>query len=159
MSDAADAELLDRLAEMWQRTDPVPDGLVGRLQRQVRAEAALVATDWDHELMQLVERSTELAGARSLAAAYLLRYTHGDLELMLRVAPARDGARIDGWVAPPLPLTVRALEADGQEIGDPVDVGDAGRFALTGLSPGLARLRLEPHDDDHTTLITPTFEI
>lgn len=159
MSDASDDELLDRLAEMWHRRDPVPDGLVGRMQRAARAEVDLLATDWDHELMQLVERSTELAGARSLAAAYLLRFTHGDRELLLRVAPARESARIDGWMAPPLALTVQALDADGQEIGDPVDAGDSGRFALTGMPPGLARLRLEPHDDDHTALITPTFEI
>jgi hypothetical protein len=154
--------LLDRLAELWDEHDPAPPGLVARMQRHARAEADLVATDWDHELMLLVERTEELVGARSGAATYTLRFSHGDLDLLLRIAVddrAGGASRIDGWVVPPLPMTVRALGADGAELTGPVDLGDAGRFELTGVPAGLTRVRLEPHDTERTPIVTPTFEI
>ncbi len=155
-----DREMFDRLAALWRERDPVPDGLVARMQRYARAEADLVDTDWDHELMQLVERSAELAGARGGGTAtYTLRFSHGDVDLLLRIAGAWPrGARIDGWVVPPLPMTVRMLGADGSDHGASVAVGDNGRFELTGAA-GLVRLVLEPEDPERTTVLTPAFEI
>lgn len=147
----------DRLAGMWREHDPAPPGLVERMQMLARAEAELVATDWDHELMQLVERSEELVGARG--GAFTLRFSHGDVELLLRIDRGPDVSRVDGWVVPALPMTVRAVEPDGADRTATVEVGDSGRFEITGLAPGLARLRLEPHDPDRTTIVTPTFEI
>ena len=154
-----DGPILDRLAAMWQERDPVPPGLVQRMQRAARAEDELIATDWDHELMLLVERSEELAGARgSSASVYTLRFNHGDTDLLLRVAPLDTTARIDGWLVPALPATVQALTPDGGPVGEPVTVGDLGRFELTDVPRGLTRLRLEPHDGS-TPIVTPTFEI
>ena len=157
-----EAELVAGLTPMWGERDPVPAGLVARMQRYARAEADLVATDWDHELMLLVERSEELAGARggSSAATYTLRFSHGDVDLLLRVARTDSAeSRIDGWVVPPLSMTVRALGPDGTPQGDPVTVGDSGRFELTGVAGGLVRLRLDPDDPERTPILTPVFEI
>lgn len=149
----------DQLADLWREHDPVPPGLVERMQELARAEADLLATDWDHELLQLLERSEELAGARGGSGAFTLRFGHGDVELLLRIAAVGGTARIDGWVVPALPMTVHAVEPDGAERGAGVDVGDSGRFELTGLAGGLTRLRLEPHDAGRTPIVTPTFEI
>jgi hypothetical protein len=149
--------IFDRLAGMWREHDPAPAGLVERMQMLARAEADLVATDWDHELMQLVERSEQLAGARG--STFTLRFSHGDVELLLRIDRGPDVSRVDGWVVPSLPMSVRAIEPDGADRTATVEVGVSGRFEITGLAPGLARLRLEPHDTTRSPIVTPTFEI
>lgn len=146
----------DQLAGMWREHDPMPPGLVERMQMLARAEADLVATDWDYELMHLVGRSEELAGTRG--GAFTLRFSHGSVELLLRIDRGPDASRIDGWVVPALPMNVSAVEPDGADRTGVVEVGDSGRFEITGLAPGLARLRLEPHDPARATFVTPTFE-
>ena len=62
MTELSDDDLLTGIRSHWETRDPVPDGMVARLQ----AAAALAAsdTDLDIELMLLVERTEELAGAR-----------------------------------------------------------------------------------------------
>ena len=71
----------------------------------MQAAAAIAASDLDVELMELVERSTELVGARG-STAYTLRFVHGDTDLLLRVAVDGDRSRVDGWIVPPEPMTV-----------------------------------------------------
>ena len=51
----------------------------------MQAAAAVADSDLDLELMVLVERSTELVGARG-GTAYTLRFVHGETDLLLRVA-------------------------------------------------------------------------
>lgn len=155
-------ELLQVVRTVWEQRDPVPEGLVARMQ-EAAALADLAAgtgsSDLDLQLMLLVERSEELAGTRGTSAAYTLRFSHDGTDLLLRVAADRDGSRIDGWVVPPEPMTVRALGPDGSGRSDAVVVGDTGRFELTDVPLGLTRLRLEPHDVDRPAFVTPTFEI
>ena len=88
--------------------DPVPDGMVARL--QTAAALAASDTDLDMELMLLVERTEELAGARGASTtAYTLRFAHDGVDLLLRVSVDGDASRIDGWVVPPSPITVTVL--------------------------------------------------
>jgi hypothetical protein len=148
-----DEELYGVVRTVWEQRDPVPDGLVTRLQE---AAALAAAGDLDVELMLLVERSEELVGTRGSGTAYTLRFAHDGVDLLLRVAEGR----IDGWVVPPVALTVRTVR-DGAPEGateSVVAVGDTGRFELTDLAPGLLRLRLEPADGS-TAFLTPAFEI
>ena len=150
-----DEEVLSDLRAHFEQRDPVPEGLVARLQ----AAASLAASegDLDLELMLLVERSEELAGTRGFSGtAYTLRFAHGGVDLLLRVSTSTDGARIDGWVVPPAPLTVRVLRGDDETAV--LEVGATGRFELTDQPSGLLRLRLDP-DDGSTPFITPAFEI
>ncbi len=60
MSELSRDALLEIVRDVWQRHDPVPKHLVSAMQ----AAAALADSDIDLELMVLVERSAELAGAR-----------------------------------------------------------------------------------------------
>lgn len=152
---------LRQLADLWRERDPVPDGLVERMQLLARAEADLLATDWDYELLALVERSTELAGARSGSGALTLRFAEGDVELMVRIVEAGSGPRLDGWVVPAAPMTVTVMDPAGTDApdGTAVRVGATGRFEITGLAHGLVRLRLDPDDDTTSPILTPTFEI
>lgn len=159
--------MYDALEAMWRDRDPVPEGLVDRMRVVAAAEAALRDTDLDYELMLLIERSSELAGTRGATtghSAYTMTFSAEGLDLMVRIAPGEDGtARIDGWIVPPGPVTVRATR-----VGEPGDAGaetevDAqGRFELTSLPSGLYRLWVVPREDDvqdSRAFGTPAFEI
>ena len=86
--------MLDRIHEMWSAVDPVPDGLVARMQAAAAAEVELAATDLDYELLLLIERSTQLAGTRSASTTYTLRFGADGLDLLVRVAPEADATRL-----------------------------------------------------------------
>lgn len=156
-TESADEELLGAVRAAWQHRDPVPEGLVARMQSMAALAAA--DTDLDIELMLLVERTEELAGARGgggTGTAYTLRFVHAGVDLLLRVTSDREGLRIDGWLVPPQPLTVRVLRGDTE--GPAVAVGESGRFELTDLAAGVLRLRLDPHDGN-PPFMTPAFEL
>ena len=159
MSEMSHEDLLRLVRAAWEERDPMPDGLVARMQQLARAESDLLATDWDYELLELLDRSEELAGARGGSGAFTLRFGHGDVDLLLRIEAVGSASRIDGWVVPPLPMTAQLLELDGTGRGPAVEVSAYGMFELARPGSGLTRLRLEPHDADRTTIVTPTFEI
>ncbi|QIG45207.1 hypothetical protein G5V58_22745 [Nocardioides anomalus] len=162
MAERTDDELLAGVRAFWEGTDPVPDGLVARVQ----AAAALAASDrfdvgLDLELMLLVERTEELAGTRgSGAAAYTLRFARDGVDLLLRISADGTAARIDGWVVPPSPVAVtvqRDTDTTWHDVAT-IEVDATGRFELAALTAGMLRLRLEPNDGS-TPFQTPAFEI
>ncbi len=164
----------DDLTQVWAAVDPVPAGLIARMQAVASAEAELVDSDFDYELMLLVERSTELAGARGSSSAYTLRFAYDDVDLLVRAVAANGtspnsagsessgGTRIDGWVVPPGEITVRAqfVSRDGgsgeNEWESTVD--GHGRFEFRDLPSGMVRLWLTPGSGGKP-IATPTFEI
>ena len=155
MTEMSREDLLRVVRTVWTERDPVPEGLVARMQ----AAAAMAGSDLDVELMELVERSSELAGARGGATtSYTLRFVHGDTDLLLRIAVDGARSRVDGWIVPPEPMTVRAIAGTEPASHDAV-VSDSGRFELTDLPLGMLRLRIEPHDTSRPAFATPTFEI
>jgi hypothetical protein len=159
MTELSDDDLLAGIRVHWTSRDPVPDDLVARL--QTAAALAASDTDLDIELMLLVERTEELAGARGASTtAYTLRYAHGGVDLLLRVSSDGASSRLDGWVVPPSPITV-TVQRDidtGWVDETALEVTGTGRFELAGLPPGMLRLRLEPADGS-TSFQTPAFEI
>lgn len=160
MSEMSREQLLEVVRSAYSAADPVPAGLVERMQAATSAAASDAGIEFELELMTLLERADELAGARSsgTGAAYTLRFVHGEIDLLLRIAGDGDGSRVDGWVVPPEPMTVRALIGSSSSPAAAV-VRDTGRFELTGLPSGLVRLRLEPHDTSRPPFATPAFEI
>lgn len=159
MSELSDDDLLTGVRAHWESRDPVPDDLVARL--QTAAALAASDTDLDIELMLLVERTDELAGARGASTtAYTLRFAHDGIDLLLRVSTDGAAPRIDGWVVPPSPVTV-TVQRDidtGWSDDTVLEVAGTGRFELPDLTPGMLRLRLEPVDGS-TSFMTPAFEI
>lgn len=155
------------LAAMWESVDPVPPGLVARMRAATAAESLLACSDLDHELMLLVERSTELAGARG-SAAYTLRFSYEDVDLLVRAAGSNGVplTRLDGWIVPPGEISVRAQLLRGDESGTAAASGeersavvdDNGRFEFADLPSGLVRLWLMPADGT-SPITTPVFEI
>jgi hypothetical protein len=160
MSEMSREQLLAVVRSVYDDHDPAPSGLVSRMQEVARSAASDLGFDMDVELMTLLEQSSTLVGTRSTEAAtrsvYTLRFVHGQIDLLLRVAPDGDSSRIDGWVVPPEPITVRVLHDDGSVHG--ALVSDSGRFDIPDVPVGLVRLRLEPHDD-RPPFVTPSFEI
>ena len=153
MSEMSRESLLEVVRRVYLEQDPVPDDLVPRMQ----AAAAVADSDLDLELMLLVERSTELVGARG-GTSYTLRFVHGQTDLLIRVATEGELSRVDGWIVPPEPMTVRALPGTTPRSRDAL-VSDSGRFVLTDLPVGRLQIRLEPHDLERPAFATPTFEI
>ncbi len=162
--------VLGELADLWDAIDPVPSSLVSRVLAVAGAEVELAETDFDYELMMLVERSNELAGARG--SAYTLRFSYADVDLLVRAGLASGhragpGTRLDGWVVPPDRLRVSVQfvgEAGAEPVGLPEQVVDEnGRFEFTELPSGLVRLWLRPEDDSvpgiRGAFATPAFEI
>lgn len=152
--------LLKIVRQVWEEHDPVPEGLVERMQAVVQTEAILADTDLDYELLVLVERSAELAGARG-TAAYTLRFAYGTTEVLLRTDRSDSGARLDGWIAPAAAMRVRATEVTDHGEGHSweTETDANGRFEFADLPTGLFRLWLTPLDGDATAFGTPAFEI
>ncbi|TQL66355.1 hypothetical protein FB381_0208 [Nocardioides albertanoniae] len=159
-------ELLGLVRQAYVAGDPVPGGLISRMQAAAAGAAEESGLGLDLELMLLVESSTgEALGVRSAAptsarSAYTLRFAQSGVDVLVRIASDTDTtARLDGWVVPGSPMTVRAIRAD--DVRTPivaVTLGDSGRFELTSLPAGLIRLRFEPADGT-SAFLTPTFEI
>ncbi|CUR55033.1 conserved hypothetical protein [metagenome] len=152
--------LLGVVRTVWSQRDPVPDGLVSRMQAVVAAEAS-VDFDLDYELLVLIERSYELTGARGGGSAYTLQFAHGDMALLVRAAGEEqpgDGGRLDGWLAPAAEMTIKAslVTEDGEWV---TDIDARGRFEFRNLPSGLFRLWLTPREAGAKPFGTPAFEL
>lgn len=147
--------MLDTLTNMYVALDPMPTDLVPKVL------AALAAEDLDaeYELLDIVERSRQLAGVRG-KEALTIEFSNGTFSVLLYVRDV-DGTqrRVDGWVAPAQPLRVRI---DQGEKRHEAAVGRLGRFEFKTLPAGMSRLWISaPDGDDNAERLfaTPTFEI
>jgi hypothetical protein len=153
-----DAQLWDELAMMWQERDPMPADLVD----QVLVTLVTEDLDAEYELLHLVSRSSELAGARSAGDALTISFSGESFALLLRVSGINDGARrVDGWVTPAREMKVTVKQKSRSW---DADVDAHGRFELANLPGGLSRFWLvgaESADptDERALFATPTFEL
>lgn len=152
--DAADFALLNSVRALYDETDPVPDGLVDRIQFELTLDAlhAEVAT-----LMQL---DLATAGVRTAAteAVRTITFTSDSLTTMVTLTPQGDGTvRVDGWAAPGAHLRVEVLLPD-QTIATVADAD--GRFVFEAVPAGLAKFALHPaRGEDTSTVLSPTIEL
>lgn len=151
-------DVLDRIAAMWQHRDPLPEGLIDT----VLVALATESLDDEYELLHLVERSQRLDGVRSssLSQAITVSFSAGRFSLLLRISEDGGSAgtrRVDGWVSPAQPMTVRITQQDqAQEIA----VDERGRFEVGQMTPGLSRFWLLVNDGGpEQSFATPTFEL
>jgi hypothetical protein len=131
-----DAELLDRLRQMWEIGDPMPDGLVERI------TFAIGLDDIDAEFMRLTEEVLVPAGARGAEHVRTITFGGESVTVMVTVTQeGRDNFRLDGWLAPAAALQIELRRADGSltTVAD-----DDGRFVFDEVPPGLAQLVLHP---------------
>lgn len=132
--DDLDAEILAALKAAHGELDPMPAHL---------DDLVLLAVDGaavDAELAQLVEDAR--AEARSGDRVRTLRFESELGSLFVSVVEVRAGVvRIDGWLAPPAPATVRLRTPDAPDVE--VQANESGRFAVEEVRQGAAQLVVE----------------
>ena len=156
--DADDFALLNSLRAYYDEHDPVPDGLVERIQFELTLDAleAEVAT-----LTQL-----DLAGAGTRGAATesvrTITFTSESMTTMVTITPDGEGSvRIDGWAAPGAGIRVEILLADGtretlRRRRRPVRVrAGADRPGQVRPAPGRRRVDDRGQPDDGAVVVAP----
>lgn len=151
--DGTDLALLNALRAYADEHDPVPDGLVDRIQFALTLDAlhAEVAT-----LTQL-----DLAGAGARSGTETVRtitFTSESLTTLVTLTPLEVGrVRVDGWASPGAGVRVELLLADG-----PVETtaDDDGRFVFDAVPTGLAKFALHlPAGQETRTVLSPAVEL
>jgi hypothetical protein len=131
--DDLDFEILDGINALFERVDPMPAGLPGRVR------LALALRGLETELARLaVDEDSGLVGARGAERSRTLTLDSASLSIIVRIEENRDGSvRIDGWLAPPRPREIELLTSAGTLN---VASDGQGRFAFAEVPPGSARL-------------------
>jgi hypothetical protein len=145
------------LAEMYEAYDPMPAGLV----EKVLVAIATDNLDTEYELLHLVERTQELAGARGSGEAWTLSFAGGPFSLLVRVSSLGKGqCRVDGWVTPPRPMDVTITQESRERR---TRVNEHGRFEIAKLPSGLTRFWLLADEDGRSeedrVFATPVVEL
>jgi hypothetical protein len=152
--DPSDFALLNSLRAFYDERDPVPDGLVDRIQFHLTLDALHT------EVATLTHLDMSAAGTRSTTteAVRTITFTSDSLTTMVTVTPLGDGTvRIDGWAAPGAGIRVEVLLPDGPRT---TYADEDGRFVFEGIPGGLAKFALYvPHDKDFSTVLSPAIEL
>jgi hypothetical protein len=152
--DASDQVVLNSVRAYFDENDPVPDGLVDRVQFELTLDALHT------ELATLMRFDMVDSGVRSAAteAVRTVTFTSESLTTMVTLTPQPgDTVRVDGWAAPGSGVRVEILLAAGPR---ETYADDDGRFVFDGVPKGLAKFALHvPKDDDFSTVLSPTIEL
>ena len=149
--DADDFALLNSLRAYYDEHDPVPDGLVERIQFELTLDAlhAEVATLTQLDLADAGARSTETESVRTIT------FTSESITTMVTLTAEGEGTvRVDGWAAPGAGIRVEILLADGPR---ETHADDDGRFVFEAVPNGLAKFALHPGAGG--TVVSPTIEL
>ncbi len=150
--DAEDRELLHAIRAAYEIEDPLPVGLLERLQFQITLDAlqAEVATLTHLDLASAGVRSAVTESVRTVT------FTSESLTTMVTITvQPGGGVRIDGWAAPGAGLVVEVLLADGSRR---TETDQDGRFVFEDLPAGYARFVLQ-RPDESVRVLTPTIEL
>lgn len=151
--DDDDIRILTRMARLYDTNDPVPDGLVDRVQFAITLDAL-------HAELAELQRSSDLVGVRSPEAteAQTITFTSASLTTMVTItATSADRVRIDGWAAPGGGLTVE-LHIAGRALSTVADPD--GRFVFDGVPRGLGQFLLRPPSGSaQSPVVTPSIEL
>ena len=150
--DDVDVDVLQQTAALFATLDPVPAGLVDRINFGLTLEAL-------HAEVAELQRSANFVGVRAETDSDVqtVTFTSTALTTMITVTPTPgDRVRIDGWIAPAGRVTVelRARLETRQTEAD-----EDGRFVFEDVPRGLAQFVLRPDGGDGRTVVTPAIEI
>lgn len=152
--DTSDLAVLNSIRAYYDESDPLPDGLVDRIQFEITLDAlhAEVATLTRMDLVSQGVRSAATEAVRTIT------FTSESLTTMVTITPQPDGSvRVDGWAAPGAGLRVEVLLAAGPR---ETHADEDGRFVFEGLPTGLAKFALHvPKDKEYATVLSPTVEL
>jgi hypothetical protein len=152
--DPSDFALLNFLRAYYDEHDPVPDGLVERIQFELTLDALHA------EVATLMQMDMAGAGVRSAApeAVRTITFTSESLTTMVTLTPQPDGTvRVDGWATPGAGIRVELLLADGPS---ETYADDDGRFVFEDVPSGLAKFVMYvPRGEEISTVLSPTIEL
>ena len=152
--DPSDFALLNFLRAYYDEHDPVPDGLVERIQFELTLDALHA------ELATLMQMDMAGAGVRSAApeAVRTITFTSESLTTMVTLTPQPDGTvRVDGWATPGAGIRVELLLADGPR---ETYADDDGRFVFEDVPSGLAKFVMHvPRGEEISTVLSPAIEL
>jgi hypothetical protein len=138
---------------MYDFVDPVPNGLVERIQFGITLDAL-------HAEIAELQHSSDLAGVRSEEAteAQTVTFTSASVTTMVTITPtSADRTRIDGWLVPGggVSIELRAVDGSHHAAADP-----DGRFVFDDVPRGLAQFVLRPpKGSTQSAVVTPSIEI
>jgi hypothetical protein len=151
--DETDVRVLQQMAELYERADPVPPGLVERIRFGITLDAL-------HAEIAELQRSAELTGVRSAGAAdtQSITFTSPSLTTMVTITVlAADLVRVDGWLAPVGEVSVELRTRD-RTLSVICDAD--GRFVFERVPRGLAQFAMHPRaGEGGPEVVTPTIEI
>lgn len=131
-----DISLVRALRDMWEDRDPVPAGLVDRI------EFTLALEDLEFDLLALSQEMREPVAARGEDRVRTITFSSENLSVMINIDEGKDGAvRLDGWIGEGggMDVELRLSAGSRQERSD-----DNGRFAFDDICPGLMQLVFHP---------------
>ncbi|KRD44363.1 hypothetical protein [Cellulomonas sp.] len=151
--DIDDRRILNRLAELVERADPVPPGLIESIGMALTIEAmhAEVA-----ELHLVGEPALAVRADETSIEAGTITFTTDVLTVMISVHAEAGRVRVDGWAAPAGELSVE-LHQGGDVTSTTSDVD--GRFSFSDIERGPARLVLRRPSDPTVPIVTPQIEL
>jgi hypothetical protein len=150
--DDLDIANLQRMAQLYDVLDPVPGGLIDRIQFGITLDAL-------HAEIAELQRSSDLVGVRGeeVAQSQTITFTSAALTAMVTIsALSADRVRLDGWIAPGNAVSVELRI--GAEVMRTVCDAD-GRFVFDEVPRGLAQFVLRVPDPDKLPVITPSVEL
>ena len=135
---------------LWERHDPVPTGLAGRI------ELALTLDALEAEVARLTQADLAPSGPRAgdPEAMRTVTFSSETLDTMVTLTDGPDQTvRVDGWIAPGSAMRVEVLlESSRLEVESDED----GRFVCESVPKGLAKFALHPGG---RTVLSPTMEL
>lgn len=142
--DATDSRVLAGLATLYDTLDPMPDGLLGRI------DFALAVAELEADIAELSHG--ELVGVRG-EETDSVTFTSGSLSLMITTVVAAHRVRIDGWVTTP----GADVDVVAQGVTRTVTTDATGRFALDDVPRG--RVHFVVRREGYRPVITPSMEL
>lgn len=143
--DCVDAGILYDVRRLWDAVDPVPAGLVDRIQ------FALNVAAMEAELAELT--TAQPAGIRGSDETDTITFTAGSLSLMITTQATLHSVRIDGWVTSEQ-ATVDIV-AEGATLTTRPD--QRGRFSVSDVPRGRAHFVV--HRPGLRPVVTPSIDI
>jgi hypothetical protein len=151
--DDEDVRVLRQLAGVYEQLDPVPTGLVDRIQFGITLDAL-------HAEIAELQRSAGLVGVRAETAppgSQTVTFTSSDLTTMVTITPTLvDRVRVDGWVVPGEGVDVE-LRVPGGSLHARAD--EDGRFVFDDVPRGMAQFVLRRSAADRRPVVTPSIEL
>jgi hypothetical protein len=148
--DHQDLAVLAELRGLYERVDPVPDGLVEQVQ------FALALESFDVDVLRPRSAGLLALATRGEEQTRTITFDTESLTIMISIsAIGADRVRIDGWLAPPAPhpIELRHLGGSVTTVAD-----DQGRFVLDLVPHGTAQIVVRPGPSGHV-VATPSIVV